>query len=234
MIRLHTAGTANGRKVSIALEELGLDYEVRAWDLSTDEQKSDYGKVIFRFVFQSLFKYGMFNADPHPGNYLFPEDGRIAFLDFGCVQRFDREFALKMSAVRRGFMENRHEEPGFREIATDALSLPEAFDDEEWAFVLEYLGCVYEPVRHPTFRYDARYLDRFSELSIKGGFLFARKALRKGIQEAKTPGVILLSRIQAGFTSILAALEAENDWASLSRDIDKDLHAAAAAETPPA
>ena len=28
MIRLYTAGTPNGRKVSIALEELGLDYEV--------------------------------------------------------------------------------------------------------------------------------------------------------------------------------------------------------------
>jgi len=37
MIRLHTAATPNGRKVSIALEELGLDYEVRAWDLSVDE-----------------------------------------------------------------------------------------------------------------------------------------------------------------------------------------------------
>ena len=32
MIRLHTAATPNGRKVSIALEELGLDYEVRAWN----------------------------------------------------------------------------------------------------------------------------------------------------------------------------------------------------------
>ncbi|MBW2316041.1 MAG: glutathione S-transferase family protein [Deltaproteobacteria bacterium] len=41
MIRLHTAGTPNGRKVSIALEELGLPYETRAWDIGSDEQKSD-------------------------------------------------------------------------------------------------------------------------------------------------------------------------------------------------
>jgi len=41
MIRLHTAATPNGRKVSIALEELGLDYEVRAWNLTEDEQKSE-------------------------------------------------------------------------------------------------------------------------------------------------------------------------------------------------
>ena len=39
MIRLYTAQTPNGRKASIALEELGLDYEVTRLDLSTDEQK---------------------------------------------------------------------------------------------------------------------------------------------------------------------------------------------------
>ena len=41
MIRLHTAATPNGRKVSIALEELGLEYEVRAWNLAEDEQRSE-------------------------------------------------------------------------------------------------------------------------------------------------------------------------------------------------
>ncbi len=39
MIRLHTAATPNGRKISIALEELGLPYEVRHVDLAADEQK---------------------------------------------------------------------------------------------------------------------------------------------------------------------------------------------------
>ncbi len=38
MIRLHTAPTPNGRKVSIALEELGLDYEVRRVRLDANEQ----------------------------------------------------------------------------------------------------------------------------------------------------------------------------------------------------
>jgi glutathione S-transferase len=39
VIRLHTADTPNGHKVSIALEELGLAYQVRRWDLAADEQK---------------------------------------------------------------------------------------------------------------------------------------------------------------------------------------------------
>jgi GSH-dependent disulfide-bond oxidoreductase len=38
MIRLHTWATPNGRKVSIALEELGLAYEARPIDIGKDEQ----------------------------------------------------------------------------------------------------------------------------------------------------------------------------------------------------
>jgi GST-like protein len=39
MIRLYTAATPNGRKASIALEELGLDYDVKAVSLPDEEQK---------------------------------------------------------------------------------------------------------------------------------------------------------------------------------------------------
>jgi GSH-dependent disulfide-bond oxidoreductase len=42
MIELFTAGTPNGHKISIALEELGLPYEVRAIDLEALEQKTDW------------------------------------------------------------------------------------------------------------------------------------------------------------------------------------------------
>ncbi len=38
MLRLHTATTPNGRKISIALEELGLPYEVRRVNLEAEEQ----------------------------------------------------------------------------------------------------------------------------------------------------------------------------------------------------
>ena len=41
MIDLYTWTTPNGRKVSIALEELGLPYEVHAVDLSSGEQRSE-------------------------------------------------------------------------------------------------------------------------------------------------------------------------------------------------
>ena len=41
MIDLYTAGTPNGHKASCTLEELDLEYEVHAVNLSEGEQKSD-------------------------------------------------------------------------------------------------------------------------------------------------------------------------------------------------
>ena len=55
-----------------------------------------WGEVIDRFFFGSIARFGMFNADPHPGNYLFHDDGTVTFLDFGCVKRLS-------PATQRGF-----------------------------------------------------------------------------------------------------------------------------------
>eukprot|EP00210_Caulerpa_lentillifera_P000229 g223.t1 len=41
-ITLYTAGTPNGFKASITLEELGIDYETRSIDLMAAEQKQDW------------------------------------------------------------------------------------------------------------------------------------------------------------------------------------------------
>src|SRR3984885_1653082 len=41
-ITLYTAATPNGWKISIALEEMGLPYELRVIDFATNEQKSDW------------------------------------------------------------------------------------------------------------------------------------------------------------------------------------------------
>ncbi|MFB6351430.1 MAG: glutathione S-transferase family protein [Bradymonadaceae bacterium] len=42
MIDLYTAETPNGHKISIMLEEIGLDYEVHHLDLAAREQKEDW------------------------------------------------------------------------------------------------------------------------------------------------------------------------------------------------
>ena len=45
-ITIYTGQSANGIKISITLEELGLPYNVRKIDMSTNEQKSDWFTAI--------------------------------------------------------------------------------------------------------------------------------------------------------------------------------------------
>ena len=45
------------------------------------------------FDFQ-VNKLNAIHADPHPGNFLFNDDGTIGIIDFGCVKRIPKEFYL--------------------------------------------------------------------------------------------------------------------------------------------
>lgn len=44
------------------------------------------GEIIFRFYFGCRYRHGEFSGDPHPGNFLLLDDGRVAFLDFGLYK----------------------------------------------------------------------------------------------------------------------------------------------------
>jgi predicted unusual protein kinase regulating ubiquinone biosynthesis (AarF/ABC1/UbiB family) len=45
------------------------------------------GEILFRFYFGCLYRHGQFSGDPHPGNSMLLDDGRMAFFDFGLFKR---------------------------------------------------------------------------------------------------------------------------------------------------
>lgn len=52
------------------------------------ELRDRWAEAILRFLNHSE---DFFHGDPHPGNYLFHEDGSVSFLDFGCVKHLPSE-----------------------------------------------------------------------------------------------------------------------------------------------
>src|SRR5262249_12439417 len=65
---------------------------------ASEAERHAWARVMWRFVFRGALVGGHLNADPHPGNYVFLDGGRVGFLDFGCIQSFvDRRlFAVKV------------------------------------------------------------------------------------------------------------------------------------------
>ena len=53
-------------------------------------------ELIYRAYFKQLFEDGFFHADPHPGNLLVRDDGRLAVFDFGMAGRVSEELQRKM------------------------------------------------------------------------------------------------------------------------------------------
>lgn len=46
-----------------------------------------------------IFQYGFYHADPHPGNILITDDGKIALLDFGMVGRINERLREDIEAM---------------------------------------------------------------------------------------------------------------------------------------
>jgi predicted unusual protein kinase regulating ubiquinone biosynthesis (AarF/ABC1/UbiB family) len=68
-------------------------------------ERDRLGEIIFRFFLGCLYRHRQFSGDPHPGNFLLQEDGRVAFLDFGLFKRMTPEAVELELACQRAVVE---------------------------------------------------------------------------------------------------------------------------------
>jgi len=53
----------------------------------SQQERDRIGEILFRFYFGCLYRHHQFSGDPHPGNSMLLDDGRVAFFDFGLFKR---------------------------------------------------------------------------------------------------------------------------------------------------
>jgi predicted unusual protein kinase regulating ubiquinone biosynthesis (AarF/ABC1/UbiB family) len=105
---------------------------------------------LIRAIYGPFLRAGEIHADPHPGNFLVTDDGRLAVLDFGSVKAFSASFT---DATRRYFAARMRSEPiDVLEAVKSAGFRVELPDDEARAVLLELQSIVGRPVL--TERYD--------------------------------------------------------------------------------
>ncbi len=68
-------------------------------------ERDRIGEIVFRFFLGCLYRHRQFSGDPHPGNFLLLEDGRMAFLDFGLFKRMETEPVELELACQRAVVE---------------------------------------------------------------------------------------------------------------------------------
>jgi predicted unusual protein kinase regulating ubiquinone biosynthesis (AarF/ABC1/UbiB family) len=72
------------------------------------DERDRLGEIIFRFYFGCMYRHHQFSGDPHPGNSMLLDDGRMAFLDFGLFKRIPAEIAeFELEVARLGIAGHR-------------------------------------------------------------------------------------------------------------------------------
>jgi predicted unusual protein kinase regulating ubiquinone biosynthesis (AarF/ABC1/UbiB family) len=182
--------------------------------LGDDEaMRTRYGEILFRFVFGSIVRHGMFNGDPHPGNYLFDGDGRVVFLDFGCVKYFPSEMLTNWRALVKAHLTG--DRAAFARQLVTLTFLPST-DGLDLDVLFDYFGYFYEPIQEDrefvfTREYNAR---SFKQVFKPDG---SAAGLSKKLNMPRD--FVFVNRIQWGVHSVLAHLGARGNFHRIEREL---------------
>jgi predicted unusual protein kinase regulating ubiquinone biosynthesis (AarF/ABC1/UbiB family) len=168
-----------------------------------------WASTLWRYVFRGTLKGKMFNADPHPGNYILHEDGGIAFLDFGCVQPVVGEHHAKALELHQSALA--HDEARFRKAVIALLQTrPGAHEDR----CVSYTRGCFNPIFESPYRITRPYVSGLvSGMREIGQAAFKKDSNAVGLP----PGSVFMNRLQFGFYSVLARLDVSVDYASVER-----------------
>lgn len=203
----HVISELSARRVLTSELVGGLTLE-QAGEASEDERRA-YAETLWHFVFSAVLLLGLFNADPHPGNYLFQGDGRVAFLDFGCVQPLTAE--RKAAAVSMHSGAALGDEARFR---AGAVRILQTRGGSYETVALGYVRRCFEPLFGSPYRIQGDYV---AELVQGMQQLKAEVFAKDKSFVMPPPGTAFMNRLQFGFYSVLARLNVSVDYASVER-----------------
>ncbi|MEM9463970.1 MAG: AarF/UbiB family protein [Actinomycetota bacterium] len=177
----------------------------------SQEERDRVAEILYRFVFRSLNRQYVFNGDPHPGNYLLADDGRVAFIDFGLVKHFEADEIDQFARLIRAMLDRDAEEFRRTAEAVNVLRPGAPFTDDE---IYDWFAAYYELIL------DEREVTVTSEYS--GTLLYKTFDARTNeiLKHANVPPTFaLIQRINLGLFSLMGKLEATANWRTISEEL---------------
>jgi predicted unusual protein kinase regulating ubiquinone biosynthesis (AarF/ABC1/UbiB family) len=168
----------------------------------TREQRNLAGKLFVRFLFSGPSRAELLHADPHPGNFRLLEDGRLAVLDYGAVNRLPGGLPETIGPLVHLALEGKAEDvvAGLR---AEGFIRPEfELDAQE---VLDYLTPMLEPIRAETFHFTRAWL-RHEAARVADP---RSPANQLGRNLNLPPTYLLIHRVTLGGIGVLCQLDAE-------------------------
>jgi len=183
----------------------------------SQETRNKIGQAMWDFYDLQVHQHRAVHADPHPGNFLMFEDGKLGVIDFGCVKEipedfYNHYFALlvpqivnDIDSVKRIMIQqqivNNNDDKSTQEKITDAF--------------LRMTNLLRKPFEEEVFDFgDNAYIDSIYQL---GEEVTNMKELRESKEGRGSQHALYINRTYFGLYSILNVLQAQvktgiRDW----------------------
>ena len=167
----------------------------------TTEQRDRAGSLLTELHFAAPERVGLLHADPHPGNYMLTDDGRLAVIDFGSVARLPDGAPPIIGRVTRLALDGRAAD--VLEALRDEGFVPADYDPDP-ELLMDYVVPFIEPLRHETFHFTRTWMQeqaaRMSNFSSEESKMARRLNL--------PPSYLLIHRVTFGSIGVLCQLDA--------------------------
>jgi len=173
----------------------GVDAKLQRW----------VAEKLFRLLWRQVLEFGVFHADPHPGNYLVSHHPRIGLLDFGSVRVFEPEIRAGYLRLGRGLLARDD-----AEIGAACTMLGFAKDDPAPVVAMMHLIC--EPLET-----DAPYDPGSFDIMARGMQLTEIAVAHRIFHAPGHP--VMLFRALMGLDGYLKNLGAVLNWHRIFADV---------------
>jgi len=170
------------------------------------DSRDRLGVALFQFYVGTLFCHGLYNCDPHPGNYLFLPDSRAAMLDYGCTRSFEPAFVRKLARLTAAVHADTREALHAAFLDLGMVRHGKAYD---FSVARDLVRGFYGPMLE----------DREQAIALGEQDMGAMMRSKRQLMKLTLPGEFLfLFRIRFGLMSVLARLGARANWYRLERE----------------
>ncbi len=192
---------ASAPKVIVSEWVTGTPYSRIIAD-GTVGQRNTAGRLLAEFHYSSPARARLLHSDPHPGNFMLLEDGRLCVIDFGAVANLPEGAPRTLGVMMRLALEGRSQDL-FEVLRAEGFVRPEVgLDaDDVYAWLLPLVAPLTDESFHFTRQWAQKQAMRMGDTR--------NKDFHTGRSLNLPPQWLLIHRVTAGAIGILCQLDAE-------------------------
>ena len=168
-------------------------------EAGTPDQRNRAGLLLARLFFSGPARAHLLHADPHPGNFRLLDDGRLAILDFGAVDRLPHGLPRPIGSLARRAIDN-DAEGVLRGLRREGFVRDSVRVDADE--LLSYLVPLLEPLKNEDFHFERAWLRR------EAMRLADLRKATTGMKLNLPPAYMLIHRVALGVMGVLCQLDA--------------------------